>query len=81
MKANIAKLRSELSSIIDRIQNGETCEIQKRNIVVAKIIPIKKKSPNKTKLGCGLGSCQVMTDLTDPVMETDWEMNKQTDEG
>lgn len=74
MKANIATLRQDLSNILEKIQTGEECEVQKRNITIAKIIPIKPIYINKTKLGKGVGSCEIIGDIVNFSMESDWEM-------
>lgn len=74
MKANIATLRQDLSNILDKIQQGEECEVQRRNITIAKIIPIKSVLPNQTKLGKGKNTCIISGDIVNFSMESEWEM-------
>ncbi len=73
-KTSVASLRSHLSAFLDRVEKGEEVEIQKRNVSIAKIVPIKRVDQNKTSLGCGKGSVKFLGDVTEPVMTDDWEM-------
>ncbi len=75
-KANIADLRSHLSELISEVENGEEIQIQKRNVPVARIIPMKAVKKNATQLGIGKGTVKIKTDLTRPAMDDDWEMLK-----
>ncbi len=74
--ANIAELKNNLSKILSDVQKGESIQICKRNIPIARIVPIDRKiQENKTRLGCGAGSVQVNADLTEPMIpEESWEM-------
>ena len=45
-------------------------------MIIAKLVPIPKVKENKTKLDIGKGSVQFYGDVTEPVMEDDWEMNQ-----
>lgn len=74
---NIADLRSNLSHFLSRVEAGEEIEICKRNVPFARIVPLPVGAQNSTKLGCGLGTIVVETDLTEPAMtEDDWDMLK-----
>ncbi len=78
MKTNIAKLRSELSKFLDKVQKGEEIEIQKHNITIAKIVSLVEEKPHKTKLGVGSGTVRIKGDLTEPMIESsNWEMLKR----
>jgi prevent-host-death family protein len=74
--ANIAELKNNLSKILSYVETGESVQICKRNIPIAHIVPIDKKiQRNKTRLGCGTGTVQVKSDLTEPMIpEENWEM-------
>jgi prevent-host-death family protein len=73
--ANIAELKNHLSDYLRRVENGEQVEVAKRNVPFAVISPLPKERRNKTKLGRGQGSVQVLCDLTQPAMEEDeWDM-------
>ena len=77
MKTNIVDLRNKLSEMLDFVQEGNELEIQKRNVVIAKVIPIAKDNKeNQTKLDIGRGSVKFYGDVTEPVMEDDWDMNQ-----
>ncbi len=53
--------------------NGE--EVRKRNMPLARVVPIRRAARNRTVLGCGVGSVVVKSDLTAPMMlDADWEM-------
>ncbi|RJQ72938.1 MAG: type II toxin-antitoxin system Phd/YefM family antitoxin [Desulfobacteraceae bacterium] len=77
--ANVAELKNKLSKFLTFVDQGEEVEICKHNIPVARLIPVKpKKRKNRTQLGCGLGSVQIHTDLTQPLMpDSVWEMLKK----
>lgn len=74
--ANIAEFKDNLSKILADVEQGETVEIRKRNVPIARLIPFdSKERVNRTQLGCGLGSVVVKGDLTEPMMpEENWEM-------
>ena len=73
--ANIAELKNHLSAFLSLVEAGEEIEVRKRNIPIAKVIPIIKKKSNKTVLGCGKGSVKIIGDLTESMIsEKDWEM-------
>ena len=55
MKTNIVDLRNKLSEMLDFVQQGNELEIQKRNVIIAKLVPIPKAKVNKTKLDIGKG--------------------------
>ena len=74
--ANIGDLKNNLSKFINFVEQGEVIEICKRNIPIALLVPHgSKKTPNRTQLGCGVGTVQVKGDLTEPLIPEDsWEM-------
>ena len=73
--ANIAELKNHLSAYLSLVESGEEIEVRKRNIPIAKVIPIMNQKKNKTVLGCGEGSVTILGDLTEPLIpEHDWEM-------
>jgi prevent-host-death family protein len=77
LMANIADFKNNLSYFISRVEKGEEIEVCKRNIPVAKVMPISRICQNKTELGCGRGSVQFTeADLTEPfIPESSWEMH------
>ena len=73
--ANIAEFKNSLSSFLAAVELGEEVEIRKRNIPIARVVPVKKERMNETVLGCGRGSVEITGDLTEPLIpEGDWEM-------
>ena len=72
--ANIAELKSRLSEFLSFVEEGEEIEVRKRNIPIARVVPIQKNLPNRTRLGCGLGTAQAKGDLLEPMIPgSDWE--------
>jgi len=74
--ANIGELKDNLSKFINFVEQGEVIEICKRNIPIALLIPHdSRRTPNRTQLGCGVGTVQVKGALTEPLIPEDsWEM-------
>ncbi len=73
--ANIAEFKNSLSSYLAAVELGEEIEIRKRNIPIARVIPVQKQKKNQTILGCGRGSVKITGDLTEALIpENDWEM-------
>lgn len=74
-KANIAELKNDLSRIIAVVEGGEEVEIRRRNVPVARLVPIRTAHSNQTRLGIGRGTATVLGDLTEPMIpEEDWGM-------
>ena len=65
--ANIAELKNKLSEYLAFVEQGEEIEVRKRNIPIARVVPIKAKPRNKTRLGCGTGTVVIHGDLTEPL--------------
>lgn len=76
---NIAELKNNLSKFLSLVEKGEEVKICKRNIPVAHLAPIKtEKNKNHTKLGCGKGTAQILSDLTEPMIPFEnWKMLKK----
>lgn len=75
---NIGQLKDNLSKFLGFVEKGEAVTICKRNIPVAKLVPNgPRKTGNRTKLGCGMGTVKVAGDLTEPMIPEDsWDMHK-----
>ena len=72
--ANIAELKNRLSEFLSYVERGEEIEVRKRNIPIARVVPIAKVPPNRTDLGCGLNTVAIKGDLTQPLIdESNWE--------
>jgi prevent-host-death family protein len=74
--ANIAEFKNSLSRILADVEKGEVIEIRKRNVPIARLVPLHAGvSLNSSRLGCGRGRVVVEGDLTEPMMpEESWEM-------
>ena len=73
--ANIAEFKNHLSEYLAAVANGEEVELRKRNMPLARVVPIRRAGRNRTVLGCGEGSVVVKSDLTAPMIpDADWEM-------
>lgn len=73
--ANIADFKNRLSRYLAAVERGEEVEVRKRNVPVARVVPVSRKPKNRTSLGCGRGSVVIKGDLTEPLMpESDWDM-------
>lgn len=72
--ANIAELKNRLSEFLSHVEQGEEIEVRKRNIPIARVVPIMKAQPNRTKLGCGRNTVSIQGDLTQPLIDMDsWD--------
>ena len=77
--ANIADFKNHLSSYLAAVEAGEEVEIRKRNIPVARVVPVVNKHRNRTVLGCGRCTVVTIGDLTEPLIpEIAWEMLKDS---
>ena len=75
---NIAELKNHLSDVLRRVEQGEEVIIAKRNVPFATIVPLTRRAPNQTKLGCLARSVTIECDLTEPAMpESDWAMHTE----
>ena len=73
--ANIAEFKNHLGRFIAAVEQGEEVEIRRRNLPIARVVPVEKPRRNGTQLGCGRGTVTVVGDLTEPLIpEGDWEM-------
>ena len=76
--ANIAELKNKISEFISAVEKGEEVEVRKRNVPIARIVPIRKGKANATKLGCGKETGRITGDLTEPLIPEDsWEMLRE----
>lgn len=77
--ANIAELKNNLSKFLSLVEKGEDVQICKRNIPIARIVPVRnKKKKNNTRLGCGQGTVKIKADLTEPMIPLEkWDMLKK----
>ena len=57
--ANVAEFKNHLSEYLAAVANGEQVEVRKRNMPLARVVPIRQPGRNRTVLGCGKGSVVV----------------------
>jgi prevent-host-death family protein len=76
--ANIADFKDNLSSYLRIAESGEEIQICKRNVPVARLVPIEVASKNRTRLGVGRETVLKLDDaILDPIIpESAWEMLK-----
>lgn len=75
--ANIAEFKMSLSRFIADVERGEEVEIRRRNLPIARVVPIPSSKRNETKLGAGAATVRILGDLTEPLIdETEWEMHR-----
>ena len=73
--ANIAEIKNHFSHYLGLVEQGGSVQVCKRNVAIARIVPIESGNTNQTKLGCGKGSLKIKGDLTAPAMDSsDWNM-------
>ncbi|MBT3375479.1 MAG: type II toxin-antitoxin system prevent-host-death family antitoxin [Lentisphaerae bacterium] len=76
---NIGDLKNHLSQFLLRVEQGDEVAVCKRNVPVAKITRLPRKTANRTVLGSEPGSATVTGDLTEPAMPaSDWNMLGET---
>ncbi len=76
-RVSIVDMRIKLSSLLAFVAKGGEVLVHKRNIPIAKIVPLSSPKKNHTKLDCGRGSVKKALALTEPMIPEDsWEMLK-----
>jgi prevent-host-death family protein len=74
-KVSVSDLRNHLRSLLADVAKGEELEVCKHNRPFARIVATTAKPRNRTKPGCGRGTCRILGDLTEPLIpESNWEM-------
>jgi len=75
--ANIAELKNRLSEYLSLVEKGEEIEIRKRNIPVARVVPMRRRTVNRP-LGAGAGTVKIRGKLTDPLIPADvWDASRR----
>jgi prevent-host-death family protein len=65
--ANIAELKNRLSEYLSLVENGEEIEIRKRNVPIARVVPLRRRSAPGA-LGAGKGTVRIRGRLTGPLI-------------
>jgi len=66
--ANIAELKNRLSEYLSLVEKGEDVEIRKRNIPIARIVPLRCRLASPGPLGSGAGTVRIRGSLTEPLI-------------
>jgi prevent-host-death family protein len=73
--ANIADLKNRLSAYLSLVEKGEEIEIRKRNVPIARVVPLRRKVLTPSRLGAGAGTARIRGKLTEPLIPPEaWEM-------
>ena len=76
--ANVAEFKNRISEYLSAVEKGEEIEVRKRNVPIARVLPIEKAKANNTRLGCGKGTGRIIGNLTGPLIpENGWDMLKE----
>jgi prevent-host-death family protein len=71
--ANIAELKNRLSEYLSLVENGEEIEIRKRNVPIARVVPLRRRTAGQP-LGAGAGTAKIRGKLTEPLIPGDaWD--------
>ena len=74
---NVTELKSHLSEYLEAIEGGKEFIVCRRNVPIARIIPIEKPVKNRSQIGWCVGKGQTFGDLTEPFIPLeDYEMLK-----
>ena len=72
--ANIAELKNRLSTYLRLVEKGEEVEIRKRNVPIARVVPLRKRPPKPGRLGAGMGTVRILGNLSEPMIpHEEWE--------
>jgi prevent-host-death family protein len=64
IKINIHEAKAKLSQYLERVEQGETVTICRRNVPVAELRPVALKRPNRPRpLGLAPGSARMAADF------------------
>ncbi len=73
--ANIAELKNQLSKYLGLVERGEEIEVRKRNVPIARLIPLKRRADMPTRLGSGSGTVKIRGRLTERLIPNSaWKM-------
>ena len=66
--ANTAELKNRLSEYLRLVEGGEEIEIRKRNVPIARVVPLRRKPSPSGRLGSGAGTVKIRGSLTEPLI-------------
>jgi prevent-host-death family protein len=76
-QVNIADFKAHLSEYLEAVEEGQEIILCRRNLPVAKLIPLPSPTENRTRLGWCEGEIKIHGDLTEAqIPPEDWEMLK-----
>ena len=75
--ANIAELKNRLSEYLRLVEKGEEIEIRKRNVPVARVVPLRRNTSAR-RMGAGAGTVRIRGSLTEPLIpDTAWDSSRR----
>jgi prevent-host-death family protein len=75
--ANIAELKNRLSEYLRLVEKGEEIEIRKRNVPVARVVPLRRNTSAR-RPGAGAGTVRIRGALTEPLIPgTAWDSSRR----
>lgn len=66
--ANIADLKNRLSEYLSLVEKGEEVEVRKRNVPIARVVPLRRRVAPAGRLGSGAGTARIRGSLTEPLI-------------
>lgn len=69
IKLNIHEIKRHFSKYVDRVREGETVIVCKRNLPVAELRPIQRTSRQKPALGAAKGTFSIPAEFYEPLPE------------
>jgi len=68
-KVNIYEAKAHLSALVDRVAEGETLVICRRNVPVAELRPLPRTRHRKRPIGLARGTFEVPASFFEPLPE------------
>jgi len=73
--ANLKEVKDRLSAFVEAASRGEEVMICRRNVPVARLVPVVSPPENRTQLGWARGEGTIHDDLQGPfIPEGEWHM-------
>jgi prevent-host-death family protein len=76
IQVNVHEAKAQLSELLNKVEDGETVVICRRNVPVARICPLEPERPKRRPLGLAKGMIIVHGDFNEPLPDEyleDWE--------
>jgi prevent-host-death family protein len=76
IRLNVQEAKTHLSRYLDRVEEGETVILCRRNVPIAEIRPIRQRSKEPRRIGLFKGKIEIPPEFFDPLPDEDldaWE--------